>query len=271
MEIIEKYEQHLRMKNNALNTIKCYSNIVKNFILFFAPVLPEDITEEQIKAYIASSSSPALVKQRIGAIKPLYKYVLKQPLKFKYIEYPRREQRLPDVLSQQEIKRFFSVITNIKHKAILMLMYSTGARRSEVINLTINCIDSDRMVIKIVDAKGNKDRYVRLSDNLLSIFREYYKEYHPKNYIFNGQFSDQYSATSIVEIVKKYAKLAGIKKRVHPHMIRHTNATHLLENGTDLKYIAELLGHASTRTTERYTHVSCASISKIVTPDMLLA
>jgi integrase/recombinase XerD len=268
MKIIEQYEQHLRMKNYAQNTIKCYSNIVLNFIEAFK-CEPSLLTENQIKAYIASSSSPALVKQRIGAIKPLYKYILNQPLKFKYIEYPRREQRLPDVLSTDEIKRLFSVITNLKHKAILMIIYSTGMRRQEVIDLKLTDIDSSRMLIKITDAKGHKDRFVRLSDNVLLLLRAYFQKEHPKTYLFNGQFSLQYSATSIVEIFKKYARMAGIRKRVHPHMLRHTNATHLLENGTDLRYIANLLGHASTRTTERYTHVANTMISKIVTPDML--
>jgi site-specific recombinase XerD len=225
------------------------------------------MSEIEIKKYISSSSSTALIKQQIGALKLFYKLVEKQPLKFKCIQYPRKEQKLPEILSKEEVRDLLSVINNKKHLAIIQLLYSTGMRRSEVINLLISDIDSKRKLIKICSAKGFKDRYVKLTDNTLKALRSYYKESQPEKYLFNGQFSDQYSATSIANIIKKYAKLAGIKRKVHPHMLRHTNATHLLECKTDLRMIQRHLGHKRSSTTERYTHVSNNMIAGMVSVD----
>lgn len=268
MKYLEDYENYLRAKNYAENSIKCYSNIVHNYLKEYPD--PRAVDEKEIVAYIAASSSSALAKQRIGALKPLYRYVLKQPVKFDYIDYPRKELHLPDVLSVNEIERLFACVSNLKHRAILFLMYSTGMRRSEVINLKISCIDSDRMLIKIEDAKGHKDRFVPLSAKLLPVLRRYYKAYKPKLYLFEGQFSSKYSETSIAAISKDYGKAAKIKKRVKPHTFRHTFATHLLENGVSLRYIQALLGHSNVKTTERYTHVAVNSIAKLVTPDCFL-
>jgi len=165
-----------------------------------------------------------------------------------------------------KLKEFFNVTTNLKHKCILMLIYSAGLRRSELLNLLPTDIDSARMVIRINGAKGKKDRISLLSDNLLQLLRQYYKEYHPKKYLFEGKSGGKYSASSVENILKKSARKAGITKVVTLHMLRHSFATHLLEQGTDLRYIQELLGHESSKTTEIYTHVSKKAIDKIKNP-----
>ena len=155
---------------------------------------------------------------------------------------------------------------NVKHRCILMLIYSAGLRRSELIDLKISDIDSERMVVNILGAKGKKDRVTLLSENTLRMLREYYKEYMPKKYLFEGSKGGKYSATSVANILRNAAHKAGITKNATPHMLRHSFATHLLEQGTDLRYIQELLGHNNTKTTEIYTHVSKKAIDKIRNP-----
>jgi len=147
-----------------------------------------------------------------------------------------------------------------------MLIYSAGLRRSELLNLKVSDIDSERMVLHIRRAKGMKDRISLLSDNLLQLLRKYYQDYKPKIYLFEGKNGGKYSPTSVANILKKAALKAGIKKNVTSHMLRHSFATHLLEQGTDLRYIQELLGHNSSKTTEIYTHVSKRAITKIKNP-----
>jgi site-specific recombinase XerD len=155
---------------------------------------------------------------------------------------------------------------NIKHKTLIALIYSCGLRRSEAINMRISDIDSQRMLIKIRGAKGKKDRYVQLAEGTLQLLRKYYIKEKPKNYLFEGQQGEQYSSTSISNVLKNSAKKAGIKKRVYPHILRHSFATHHLEQGTDLRFIQEWLGHESSKTTEIYTHVSKTDFSKFKNP-----
>lgn len=268
-KLLASYEAELQLCNYCYNTVKCYVGLARKFIMHFYKH-PTLISEEEIKTYLRESSSQALLKQRIGAIKRFYELVIKDPLKFKYIQYPRTEQHLPDILSFAEVQRLFSACTNKKHKAILFLFYSTGMREGEVINLKIKDIDSSLMQIHIRQGKGKKDRIVPLSEPTLKALREYFKEDNPRNYLFNGQFSDRYSATSIQQFVKKYAGIAKIKKRVYPHLLRHCSATHSFESGTALPIIQKILGHKNIKTTQIYTHLSNTLISKVRTPDMAL-
>jgi site-specific recombinase XerD len=164
--------------------------------------------------------------------------------------------KLPKLLSKEEIIKMLQHTTNIKHRCIISLLYFSGLRRGELLNLKINDIDSKSMVIKVNCAKGNKDRVTVLSSSILSDLRNYYKDYKPKEFLFEGQNGQKYSGTSILKIVSKSAKSAGINKKVTPHMLRHSFATHLLENGTDIRYIQLLLRHSSTKTKEIYTHVA---------------
>jgi len=190
-----------------------------------------------------------------------YKTIIHQPNKFKFIPYPKKEKSLPRVIDKDFLISQIQKIENVKHKAIIMLAFSAGLRVSEVCNLLISDIDSKQKLIFIRQAKGKKDRFVPLSDNVLQTLREYYKKYHPKEYLFNGQFGGKYTPRSCNQIVKKY-----ISKDCHFHLLRHSNATALLESGTDLRIIQSLLGHNSVKTTQIYTHVSVQSIRNINTP-----
>ncbi len=172
------------------------------------------------------------------------------------IERPRREKILPDVLSKSEVGAILAATDNVKHKTIISVIYSCGLRRSEAIDLKIRDIDSQRMMIKITGAKGKKDRYVQLSDVLLKLLRVYYGEYKPKMWLFEGQKGGQYTAESISSVLKAAAQRAGISRRVYPHILRHSFATHQLEQGIDIRFIQSWLGHESVKTTQRYTHVS---------------
>jgi integrase/recombinase XerD len=260
---VELYSEDLKLKNYSENTISNYSNQVKLFLEYFNKVAtkPSEISEKQIKQWLLLANSINGRKHRISAVKLFYKLTGKQPLKFKHIEYPRSERKLPQIIEKEFLLDSISKITNTKHKAIIALAYSTGMRVSEVCNLKISDIDSKRMIITIRQSKGRKDRIVALSAKILEILRLYFSEYKPKEYLFNGQFDLKYSHTSCNQIVKKY-----LGKEYHFHLLRHSNATALLEAGTDLRIIQKHLGHASSKTTEIYTHVSTASLKMMPLP-----
>lgn len=202
----------------------------------------------------------------MSALKLFYSLTGRQPLKFKYIEYPRSEKKLPIVLSQDEIQRMFDVCENIKHRVILAILYGCGLRVSELINLKWEHIDRSRMIINIIAGKGKKDRQVMLPGSLISLFEQYYKQYKPETYVLNGQFSNQYSETSVGAVIKQLAAKAGIKKRVYTHLMRHCSFTHMVESGTDINLIQRLAGHNNVKTTAIYLHLSDSTISKIQSP-----
>lgn len=205
--------------------------------------------------------------QAINAIKFYYERVLGGQRKIYLIERPRRDTKLPVVFSTDEVVAILKCTQNIKHRAILMVIYSGGLRISEAANLKISDIDSKRMQIRIVSAKGDKDRYTLLSEKALNTLREYYKVYRPAQWVFEGVTGERpYSVRSIQQILKAAVKRAGINKKVTVHTLRHSFATHLLEQGTDIRYIQSLLGHASTRTTEIYTHITTSGFGKIKSP-----
>lgn len=199
--------------------------------------------------------------QVINAIRFLYKEVLNKKYDKVSFKRPRSKKKLPKVIEGNFIKEQLSKIENLKHKTILTLTYSVGLRVSEVVNLKIEDIDSTRMLIHIKNTKGRKDRIVPLSQTVLELLREYFKEFKPKEYIFNGQNSNQYSIQSCQKLYKKY-----IDGNTSIHTLRHSSATNLLENGTDLRLIQKILGHSSVKTTEIYTHVSTSLLSKVELP-----
>ena len=182
------------------------------------------------------------------------------------LQRPFKESRLPEVLSKAEVGQLISVTTNVKHKALLSIIYSCGMRIGEVISLKINDLDKDRKLIKIVRGKGNKDRYVPYSERLKAILRIYYDQCKPRVYLFEGQYGGQYSERSAALVLQQAVRKCRIRKRVTLHTLRHSFATHLLESGTDIRYIQELLGHSSPNTTMIYTHVSSKKISEIKSP-----
>jgi site-specific recombinase XerD len=199
--------------------------------------------------------------QVINDIRFLYKEVLNKKYDKVSFKRPRTEKKLPRVIDGEFIKKQLSKITNLKHKAVLTLTYSVGLRVSEIVNLKIQDIDSKRMLIYIKNAKGKKDRIVPLSETVLELLRKYYKEYRPKECLFNGQNSIQYSTGSCQKIYKKY-----IDPTSSIHTLRHSSFTNLLENGTDLRVIQKIAGHSSSKTTEIYTHVSTQMLNKVKLP-----
>jgi len=257
------YSEDLKLKNYSSNTIENYKSQVSLFLKHFENVAtkPSEISEKQIKEWLLKANSINGRKHRISAVKLFYKLTGKQPLKFKYIEYPRSERKLPQIIEKQFLLDRIEKIDNKKHKAIIALAYSTGMRVSEVCNLKIADVDSKRMIITIRQSKGRKDRIVALSTKILEILRSYFSEYKPKEYLFNGQFDVKYSPTSCNQIVKKY-----LGKEFHFHLLRHSNATALLEAGTDLRIIQKHLGHSSSKTTEIYTYVSTNVLQLMALP-----
>ncbi|MFN3753330.1 site-specific tyrosine recombinase/integron integrase [Flavobacterium sp.] len=263
----QNYERDLRMKNYAVNTIENYVCQIKMFLNFFSKKdSPKHISSDEIKDYLLTAKEVNSQRHMHSAIKLFYKLTVHQPKKFAFIEYARKDRKLPQPLDASEVKKIIDNCTNIKHKAIIYLLYGCGLRVGEVISLKITDIDSQKMIINIIAAKGAKDRQVMLPIETLLLLREYFKQYNPKEYLFNGQFGPQYSERSINQFLKKYAELAGIRKNIHAHLLRHSFATHALENGTDIRLIQKLLGHSSPKTTEIYTHVSSQLISNIPSP-----
>jgi integrase/recombinase XerD len=188
------------------------------------------------------------------------------PNRFYSVERPFKKESLPKVISKESVIKMIDVCPNIKHRCIVALLYSSGLRRAALLNLKISEIDSERMTIRVTQGKGKKDRISILSKRLLGDLREYYRAWRPKEYLFEGQEGRRYSATSVAKIIDKAAKKAKIAQKVSPHMLRHSLATHLLENGTDLRQIQTLLGYNSLKTTEIYTHVAVQGMNKIKNP-----
>lgn len=265
---VEMYRKDLLFKNYALSSIDNYVSQVKLFLhdhdkLFTEPA---KINESAIKDWLLKAKSINGRKHRLSALKLFYHLTIKQPMKFKYIEYPKADKKLPIVLSVEEIQKMFSVCENLKHKVILSLLYSAGLRVSELINLKWQHIDRSRMIINIIAAKGNKDRQVMLSPPLIPLLTNYWNEYKSKDYVLNGQSSLQYSDRSVGEVVKQLADKAGINKRVYTHLIRHCSFTHLVEAGCDINLVQRLAGHSNVKTTNLYLHTSHTLISKIASP-----
>ncbi|MFV0593796.1 MAG: tyrosine-type recombinase/integrase [Draconibacterium sp.] len=261
IELPRVYYERLVQKRYSKSTIKTYTAYFKDFIHYFEERDLTGVAIEEINAYILELINKWDItiseqNQRINSIKFYYEKVLGKGRNTYEIERPRKETLLPDVLSKEEVGNILKVTLNIKHKTMLSAIYSCGLRRSEVINLKIGDVDSKRMMIKIKGAKGKKDRYVQLSPKLLQLLREYYTEYKPEVWLFEGQNGGCYGAESISKILKAAAYRAGIYRRVHLHMARHSFATHQLEQGVDLRYIQAWLGHESVKTTQRYTHVT---------------
>lgn len=266
-EHISNFIQEMKRRNYSQNTIDNYASCIRVFFEQSKKDHPKNINEQDIREFLLLPKMVNTQRNYHSAIKKFYDICLGQKDKFKYIPYARKEQKLPIVLSQDEIQKMFLVCKNLKHKVILALLYSCGLRVSELINLKWEHIDRSRMIINIIQAKGKKDRQVMLDVGLIPLLEKYYREYKSKVYVLNGWKSElQYSEKSIGEVVKQLAFKAGIKKRVWTHLLRHCSFTHLLEQGTDLGLIQKLAGHSNIKTTQIYTHISHNLISKIKSP-----
>jgi len=266
----EEYLTKLELKKYASSTAKTYISCFEPFLNFYKDVELSSLDENDIRNYlkhlVQTGKSNSYLNQAVNSIKFYYEVVLEMPNRFYAIERPRKEYKLPKVISKEEVKRIIANTHNIKHKCIVSLLYSAGLRLSELLNLMPKDIDSDRMLIRVENAKGNKDRYTLLSKTVLQELRNYWIEFQPSEYLFEGAKGGKYSGRSVQAIVKRSGARARIKSEVTPHMLRHSFATHLLENGTDLRYIQTLLGHSSSKTTEIYTHVAVTQYRDIVNP-----
>ena len=255
-----EYVQKLQLKRYSNSTIRTYVLLFERFINQFKTLEVNALNEFHIRQFLTllaeGGHSSSMINQAINAIKFYYEIVLDMPNRYYEIERPMKEHKLPKVISREEVLALIEHTGNIKHRCIVSLLYSAGLRRSELINLKITDIDSKRMAIRLDSAKGNKDRYTLLSKRVLEDLRAYYKKWKPKKYLVEGAGGPLYSGGSIAAIIKEAARKAGIRKKVTPHMLRHSFATHLLENGTDLRNIQALLGHNSLKTTEIYAHVA---------------
>ncbi len=264
MKILKIFEEKLRYKNYSEKSVKLYVSYLHLFLKEGNIKDPYQVTTSKIIQFLENKnySSTSQQNQYIGCLKLFAKYILnKKDVHISKIERPKSEKKLPQVIDGEFIKDQLSKIQNIKHRSILTLTYSVGLRVSEIVNLKIEDIDSKRMIIQIKNAKGKKDRIVPLSKTVLELLREYFKEYRPKDHLFNGQSGGKYSIQSCQKIYKKY-----IDEKSSIHTLRHSSFTNLLESGTDLRIIQKIAGHSSSKTTEIYTHVSNQILSKVNLP-----
>lgn len=262
MNLYKICEQKLKYLNYSKRTSELYLHYIDEFLSSIGKP-PTRITSSDFQSYLDNYNFTSVSQQNqiINAIRFLYKFGLDKKYDKVSFKRPKKEKKLPRVIDGDLIKNRLSDIENLKHKTILTLTYSVGLRVSEVVNLKIADIDSSRMLIHIKNAKGRKDRVVPLSKYVLGLLKDYYKEYRPKIYLFNGQNSFKYSIGSCQKIYKKY-----IDQKSSIHTLRHSSFTNLLENGTDLRLIQKIAGHSSSKTTEIYTHVSNQMLNKVNLP-----
>jgi len=270
----QRFIDDLRLKNFSDSTIKVYVHAVEKFARFLGRS-PDESTAQDVRAFLIHEldrgiSRSYYVLQR-NALRHLYQDTLGRTDELEALPRPKRERRLPVVLSRSEVQRLFAVVKNLKHKALLMTAYDAGLRLSEILNLRVEDIDSQRMVIRIRQGKGKKDRYGRLSPGLLKLLREYWRACRPETLLFPGAHRNKrYNLATPGQILKKLCRKAGITKRVSMHTLRHSFATHLLEAGTNLRVIQQLLGHSNIQTTCVYTHISIEELREAPSPMEML-
>ena len=266
-----EYPDFLKRRRYSRNTIKTYISFLEQFQRFISPKKLNEIDLKEITRYmnyliqrekVASSTQ----NQAINALKCYYENMLGWEKFSHTIERPRKEKKLPKILSEKEVLRMIQVTDNLKHKLIICILYSAGLRKGELLNLRKEDIFFDKNLIFVRGGKGRKDRTTILSDNLKKLLRVYVRDFKPNYWILEGNKRQQYSASSVGRVISIAAKRANLNRTISAHMLRHSFATHLLEQGLDLRYIQQLLGHRSSKTTEIYTHVSTKSLAKIKSP-----
>jgi integrase/recombinase XerD len=263
-------ESHLIQRRSSKSTIKVYVSMLTLFLKYHADKNPVDITDDEIvdfieEVIIANKYSASTQNQAISAIRTYYR-ILGQKRRAENLLRPRKAMTLPAVLSKEEIKLLLGSQHNIKHRLILMIIYSCGLRRGELINLRLKDLDRSRGLLHIMQGKGKVDRVVPVSDKIWKRIDEYMDAFRPVEYLIEGQTGGKYSAASVHNIFKSALRRAGIRKDLGVHSLRHSYATHLHESGLDIRYIQELLGHRSSRTTEIYTKVSRRNIATLKSP-----
>ncbi|MBX2917526.1 MAG: site-specific integrase [Cyclobacteriaceae bacterium] len=267
----EGYRECLVRLRYSESTIKNYESQIRLFMAYIHPKQITNISRETIDAYMMylveeRQVSVSTQNTAINAIKFYLEQLHKGERTIYYTDRPAKDKILPEVLSEEEIQKLLWASTNIKHRCIMFLLYSAGLRISELLNLTWKDVDEYRMLIYIRSGKGRKDRITLLSRLALDYLKHYLALYQPKVWLFEGPDGNRYSSRSVNCFIHRYCKIAGITRRVSAHTLRHSFATHLLERGTDLRYIQTLLGHESSRTTERYAHITKRGFEKLTSP-----
>ena len=259
---LDKYSTDCRLKYDSVNTRSNYISCVSLFLIAANKFRePKEVSNDFIKQWLLDAKTINTRKHRLCAVKSFYRLTVGMPCKVNKIEYPKSSKKLPIVLSVGEVQRMFDVCDNLKHKLILSILYACGLRVSELINLRWSHIDRSRMVINILQGKGNKDRQTMLPEMLIPLLEQYHRKYKSQDYVLNGQKSLQYSSRSVLQVVKQLSTKAGINKRVYTHLMRHCTFTHMVEGGVDINLIQRLAGHESVKTTNMYLHTSHNLIS----------
>ena len=277
-KLLEVFINELKLRNYSPKTVKAYRSCIRSFVIHFWPRHPRDLTQEDVRSYLLylleEKKHPAgTVNQVYNALKFLFEELYHLPFVIKDLPRPQKDRKLPDVLSTSEVRKIFAAVQNTKHRIMLMMAYASGLRVSELVQLRIEDLDIQRGLIHLRGAKGRKDRFTILPPTMIPLLHRYAQEYRlgRSGWLFPSGFSSTHLATrSIQAVFERAIVTAGIEKPVSMHTLRHSFATHLLESGTDLRYIQELLGHQSLRTTEIYAHVSDRQLSKIRSPIELL-
>ena len=272
IQSLENFKRWMRSRRYSESTIATYLDAVKSFLAFFNEKELNEITNDDVILYnnefiLKRNLSASYQNQVVSALKLFFITVGDRKIEIENIHRPKRAKVLPNVLSKEEVKIILEAHANIKHRAMLSMIYSCGLRCGELLALKPTHIDSKRNIVLLQNAKGKKDRIVPLSPRILELLREYYKSYKPTVFLFEGQAKGTpYDPRSLQIVLKHALYKSGIEKPVTLHWLRHSYATHLMENGTDLRYIQELLGHNSSKTTEIYTHVSTKNLQQIRSP-----
>ena len=272
LKALERMEEQLKLKGYSPNTIKTYCGEFSQLLYLLKDVHVDLLTPDRLRSYLLYcitelELSENVIHSRLNAIKFYFEQVLFRDKMFFYgIPRPKKKYILPKVFSKEDLTKIFTKIDNPKHALIIKICYGLGIRVSEVVNLKIEDIDSKRMLVRIENAKGKKDRYVTLPSSILDDLRNYYRMYRPKTYLFEGQYGGQYSIRSVQSVFKNAMRKAKINKSVGIHGLRHSYATHLLECGTDMYFIQKLLGHSNIKTTEIYAKVSNRQLGNVKSP-----
>lgn len=270
-ELRERMIQDMHLRGLYPRTQKNYLRIVREYARYFGKS-PQELGEQEVRQYLvylinSRNLSEGSCRIYFSALKFLYRHTLKQHQVIQDIRYPKRKKKLPVVLALSEVRDMLREVKNLKHKAILTITYSAGLRISETSRLKLTDIDSKRMVVRVQQGKGGKDRYSLLSHSALECLKQYWREYQPKQWLFEGQDKSRHiSISSISQIFMDAKKRVDIKKPATPHTLRHSFATHLIETGVSLHHVQLLLGHSSPTTTTVYLHVSRQNLSQVTSP-----
>ena len=269
---IAKYKSWMEANRFPESTIEIYTSMMLKFLRFVSPKEASECTSDDliriVKEYILPNGlSHSFQNQMISSVKKFYSEIYRSVIDPGKLTRPRPQHKLPNVLSKEEVKRMLNTPVNEKHRLMLCIIYACGLRRSELLELKPADVEKGRNLLRIRQSKGFRDRIVPISNRTIDMIETYVMHYKPRNYLFEGQFpGERYSASSLEKVLKMACEKAGLRKEITLHWLRHSYATHLLEAGTDLRYIQELLGHKSSKTTEIYAHVSTKGIQNIRSP-----